>query len=193
MTKIYVSLRSFKKYALSFKPNTHRNIANNTLLKLFDFNNNECQFFKESVLILKTGLQSNVPIVTNLKGKTFTTTSTTKNKLKFSYESKTEVVGSCGVTFKGQFYIYGGKNIKRQISVVRNCALERQKVDLKNDLERGACTVGNKQVYLCFNADGRKGQKRCNISKDPRGNFEKNVTESIYEHRIIRIASSESE
>ena len=66
-------------------------------------------------------------------------------------------------------------------------------MDLKNDLERGACTVGNKQVYLCFNADGRKGQKRCNISKDPSSNFEKNVTESNYEHRLIRIASSESE
>ena len=103
------------------------------------------------------------------------------------------MVGSCGVTFKGQFYIYGGKNIKRQISVVRNCALERQKVDLKNDLERGACTVGNEQIYLCFNADGRKMQKLCHTSKDPSSNFEKNVTESIYEHRLIRIASSESE
>ena len=114
-------------------------------------------------------------------------------KLGFKLATKTEVVGSCGIVFEGKFYIYGGKTEKKQISVVKYCELERVPyVELAHDLERGACTVGNGQIYLCFNADGRQKQKTCYTADKPDSDFAANITESKYEHRLIRIASSES-
>ena len=171
---------------------TYRNTLNSNK-KLFNFDNGgECQFFQDSVLILKTGLNSNVPIVTDLTGKSVTT----KDKLKglnFDYGVKTEVVGSCGITFQGIFYIFGGKNLKKQISVVKLCELERlSTVELTHNFERGACTVGNGKIYLCFNAEVRLRQKTCYVSDKPESNFAANITESYHEHRLIRIASSES-
>ena len=114
-------------------------------------------------------------------------------KLGFKLATKTEVVGSCGIVFEGKFYIYGGKTEKKQVSVVKFCELERVPyVELAHDLERGACTVGNGQIYLCFNAYGREKQKTCYTADKPESDFAANITESKYEHRLIRIASSES-
>ena len=114
-------------------------------------------------------------------------------KLGFKLATNTEVVGSCGIVFEGKFYIYGGKTEKKQVSVVKVCELERvPNIELANDLERGACTVGNGQIYLCFNADGRQKQKTCYTADKPDSDFTVSITESKYEHRLIRIASSES-
>ena len=126
-----------------------------------------------------------------MTGKTITTHD--YKGLDFKIDYKTRVAGSCGVTFRGKFYIYGGNFEKKQIAVVKLCELERvTKVDLKHNFEKGACTVGNGQIYLCFSADDRQNQRICRTADKPESDFAANITQSYYEHRLIRIASSES-
>ena len=130
-----------------------------------------------------------------MTGKTLVPAKDKKSKgLAFTVSTNSEVLNSCGLTFQGKFYIYGGKNKKKQISFIEQCELKPvPAIQLANDFEKGACTVGNGQIYLCFDtASGKQNQKTCFTSDNAESDFAVNITTSWFEHRLIRIASSES-
>ena len=106
--------------------------------------------------------------------------------LNFKFSDDTNVVESCGITFNGQFFIYGGYN-ERQIAKVNGCSLETVG-SLEFDFVGGGCTYANNQILLCFHQDS--DHKTCYSSMDPLGPFT-TIQKSIYEHGYTRIASSE--
>ena len=72
--------------------------------------------------------------------------------------SETEAEGSCFINWQNQMIIFGGHNIKRQISQLDGHKLKRIGT-LAFDHYRAACTVMNNEfIFLCFNgATSRKG------------------------------------
>ena len=120
--------------------------------------------------------------MTDLMGKQSTS-------LNFKISDDTQVYSSCGITFNGQFFIYGGDgNYDRQVAKVNGCSLEIVG-SLEFDFQRGGCTTANNQILLCFDYYG--DHKTCYSSMNPMGPFT-TIDKSIYEHAKIRIASSES-
>ena len=113
--------------------------------------------------------------------------------LNFKISDDTKVVESCGITFNGQFFIYGGYSNKRQIAKVNGCSLETVG-SLEFDFFSGGCTNANNQILLCFHQgsayDQDSDHKTCYSSMDPLGPFT-TIQKSIYEHGYTRIASSE--
>ena len=140
-----------------------------------------------SVLILNTAYNvgtdsNNVPILTNLDGKV-------DIKLSFEYETGIGVSYSCGVHFRGNFYIYGGEDNRQQIAKVSNCTLKKV-ANLEFSFFEGACAANSDQLFLCFDYDG--GAKICHTSNEPTGPF--NLTpESTHPHSGIRSAMNEGE
>ena len=108
--------------------------------------------------------------------------------LNFEISDDTKVEVSCGITFNGRFFIYGGWNpYQRQIAKVNGCSLETIG-SLEFDLFAGGCTNANNQILLCFDYWG--DHKTCYSSMNPMGPFT-TIDKSIYEHTYTRIASSE--
>ena len=101
----------------------------------------------------------------------------------------TQVYLSCGLTWRNQHYIFGGSSKKTQISTIRNCKLEVVG-QLSFNHYMGACAnVADNQIYLCFNYVS-SDKKKCRMSTSPTGSFEE-ISDSVYDHGIIRIAASE--
>ena len=79
-------------------------------------------------------------------------------RLNFNYAECTEVYYSCHVTFKGQHWLFGGRGLNRQVSVVDGCGLRRHS-DLPFSFHTGAC--GNYElekniILLCFDYYGKQ-------------------------------------
>ena len=70
------------------------------------------------VLILNTRQSSNEPIITDSSG-------LDDRFFYFDYGKNTEAYASCGLTFKNQFYMFGGNSKRTQISQIINCELKR--------------------------------------------------------------------
>ena len=111
-------------------------------------------------------------------------------QISFDKGENTEVYQSCGLTWKNQFYIFGGYwHKKTQISTITNCEL-RNIGRLPFDFAYGACTnVADKKFYLCFH-DDRNTAQQCHEATSPLGKFEA-ISKSRRDHRKTRIASSQ--
>ena len=110
-------------------------------------------------------------------------------KLDFEFGADTEVHQSCSLQWQNTFYVFGGKNEKRQVSMVNGNRLER-KATLDFDFWIGGCTVLNqKTIVLCFDYNETK---LCRQSNNPIGSFTK-LPKSYYTHHRARIASFNGE
>ena len=135
---------------------------------------------RNHVLILSTWQSENEPIITDASG-------LDNRDFYFKYGENTEAYESCGLTFKNQFFMYGGSKQKTQISQIVNCELKRIG-QLPFDFRLGACTnVANQKFYLCFDY---YDSRQCYKASSPIGTFQA-ISKSINDHREIRIASSE--
>ena len=138
-----------------------------------------------SVLILHSlpdSIGEHVPVITDSSGRA----EYAGKDFDFSFGPKTKVSNSCSITYRGNFYVFGGSS-KRQISKVIDCSLKRVGT-LSFNFEYGACTTVNEDViYLCFDKDHTK---QCFAGADPVGSFTK-ITRSNFDHRATRISSNE--
>ena len=142
-----------------------------------------------AVLILSTSHVENKPIITDLDGNV--------NEISFSIQDGVEVQSSCSITFRGQFFIYGGQNRKNQVARVEDCSLKDTGFKLPFEMDAGGCTVTTRdQVYLCFGEADQSNnttgaRQMCHKSNNPMTNFTQ-VTNSSYPHGYTQIAASES-
>ena len=107
----------------------------------------------------------------------------------FELDSEVYVYRSCGVQFKGNFYVYGSsQGDQRQIAKLIGCSLQRI-ATLPFTHHTGACAPTSDQVFLCFddNGDGRT----CHVSNEPTGPF-RTIPKSIHSHRSTRSAANDS-
>ena len=133
---------------------------------------------RKAVLVLNTYLSYNTPQIINGAGENFTVT----------YGRNTEVEHSCSITWRGEFYVFGGSTHTTQISKLSGCALERIGT-LAFQHSWGACAnVNEESVYLCFNV-GSADSKKCRVSISPTGQYTE-VTLSLFEHNQVQIGSS---
>ena len=111
----------------------------------------------------------------------------------FDFGIGTEVEHSCSLQWRNNFYIFGGRNQKRQLSMINrvNNRLER-KGSLDFDFHMGGCTVLNQTTFvLCFDL---KEKDVCRQSSNSLGSIPGSFTElpkSNYEHRLAKISSFE--
>ena len=107
-------------------------------------------------------------------------------ELDFEFGLNTEVAFSCSVLWHNHYYVFGGRNEKRQVSMVRGNRLER-KTTLDFNFNDGACTIFYQQIIvLCFDVDEGKV---CRKSNNPLELFTKLPKSAEYHHRQTRIAS----
>ena len=132
---------------------------------------------KTSVLILnQIKKEYFTPIITNADGKI----EYADKDFNFSFGKDTEVSFSCSVTWRGQFFVFGGEANRRQISILNDCQLERIG-SLSFDHYYGGCgNVDDEEIYLCFNIDSADN-KKCRYGVDPLGEFIE-IEESFYPH-----------
>ena len=106
-------------------------------------------------------------------------------QLDFYYGAGTEILSSCSLQFRNQYYVFGGRFQNKQVSMVNGYRLER-KGTLNFDFDAGGCTVLKEEtIILCF--DWRE-TKVCRKSNNPVGLFIK-LSNSIYSHWVTKIAS----
>ena len=110
-------------------------------------------------------------------------------QLDFDFGYGTEVHHSCSLQWQNQYYVFGGKIEKRQVSMVNGKRLER-KSTLDFDFSFGACTVLNQEtIVLCFGKIYKPYSRyECHQSNNPTGSFIK-LPDSNFEHELTRIAS----
>ena len=140
----------------------------------------ECPLTSISVLVLNTYKSYNVPVLTDINGNVQT--------INFEVENDVHVDRSCGVQFKGDFYVYGSYlGDKRQIAKVTNCSLKRIGT-LPFTHFIGACAATKDQVFLCFDYNGDK--KTCRAANEPTGKFNR-IAKSTHKHSETRIAAND--
>ena len=106
-------------------------------------------------------------------------------QLDFEFGDDTEVEHSCSLQWQNHYYVFGGWNEERQVSMVNGNRLER-KGTLNFDFDDGGCTVLNQiTIVLCFDKNERDV---CRQSNNPLGSFTK-LPNSNYDHNAARIAS----
>ena len=137
---------------------------------------------RTSVLILNTQGKHpeapHTPVVTDLSGKI----EYPVDDFMFMYGKGTEVWKSCSLTWRGQFYIFGGQNEKTQVSTLNGCKLERV-ASLNFQFVFGGCAnVDERQIYLCF-SENLEDSDQCRYAEDPIENFTE-VTRSNFDHLI---------
>ena len=104
------------------------------------------------------------------------------------FDENVQVSESCSVTWRNQFYVFGGSENKRQISQLTGCKLSLIGT-LAFDHNYADCSIaGEDIIYLCFDYND---SKKCRSAADPLGNFSE-IPLSTFEHRETRIASSNS-
>ena len=108
------------------------------------------------------------------------------HRLSFQFGLSTEVYNSCSLQWKNHYYVFGGRNEKRQVSMVNGNRLER-KGTLDFDFETGGCAVLNQRTFvLCFGEPFNRDV--CRQSNNPLGSFTK-LPNSNFDHWRTRIAS----
>ena len=126
------------------------------------------------------------PIITDANGKA-------DENFYFRLSDKTFIYRSCSITFRNEFYVFGGDTPyggeKRQISKLTDCHLQRIGT-LSFNHESGTCTdVNDSRIYLCFDVSSTKV---CRYAKNPLDTFTQ-ATSSVYSHFATSIAASECE
>ena len=106
----------------------------------------------------------------------------------FSCEENTEIKGACSLTWKNNFYVFGGHSQIYQISQIIDAKITSIGI-LSFIFYNGACSLmDNKKIFLCF-SNYEDNKKRCRVALTPLGVFE-NVPETSYHHIDISIAAS---
>ena len=141
---------------------------------------------KTSVLVLSTSDRTNPPVITDANGRFDT------NNFLFMYGENTWAHYSCSLTFRNQFYLFGGdQGYTRQISRLNGCSIERiGSLDFESSWG-GCANVNDDRIYLCFSRD-KDDYRTCRYAVDPVGEFTI-AEQSLHPHQGIRIAASESE
>ena len=103
----------------------------------------------------------------------------------------TEAYLSCSISWRNQFFVFGGINQRRQISKLIGCELTRVGTLDFDHYYAGCANVADNQLYLCFNTVDTADYKKCRVASDPLGNFAE-ITQSAFEHRYTRVAASNS-
>ena len=138
-----------------------------------------------SILILGDWHDDKIPVITDSNGKV----EFAGEDFDFEFGHKTEVDFGCSVTYRGDFYVFGGSDLDRQISKLEGCSLKRIG-DLDFDFQVGGCAAVNEEsIYLCFR---RYDYKRCFVGIDPVGTFH-NLTESQFNHARTRVAANDGD
>ena len=144
-----------------------------------------------SILVLNDFSEKNIPVITDSTGKV----EYAGRDFNFHSGFRTEVKFSCSVTFRGEFYVFGGDHIHnyqqmRQILKVTDCSIEKVG-KLRFDFRYGACAAVNEEsIYLCFSDRDGNSRKQCYVGTDPVGPFSK-TNQSQFSHDLTRIAASE--
>ena len=126
---------------------------------------------------LKTEL-INTPRMINTAGELSTT---------FAFNGH-EVYYSCGVTFRNNYFIFGGETKNRdQILELKDCGLQNIGT-LKFSHYYGACGSRGGVIVLCFNLNP-EDNKRCRKASSATGEWTE-LAQSSYEHRETSIAIS---
>ena len=134
-------------------------------------------------MVLSTYTRKHLPLLTNSQGRE-------DYDIEFHYGDGTEVISSCSLTWKGEFYVFGGSSKRRQISKLDGCEL-KQIGQLESLFVSGACaTVAEENLCFSVYPDDVEWRK-CRVSSSPTGSFE-TVASSSYDHDMTRIAASES-
>ena len=125
-------------------------------------------------------------ILTNLNG-------TIENNLLFNKDVRAQ--NSCGVLFKGNFFIYGPDNSLGQylISIVSDCALKKLR-SLSFEFLHGACAATSNTIFLCFSRDMSKEQldaRTCRADTNSTFSSADLISLSSFTHNYIQIATSE--
>ena len=133
-------------------------------------------------MVLNTYKPEHIPILTNANGRV-------DRNFFFLYGENTEVFQSCGLTWRNQFYLFGGANEKRQVAKLSSCKLERVG-QLDFDLDKGGCAnLNDEKIYLCFGLE--QNTKKCRYATDPLESFAL-IEETSHSHSNTRIAASKS-
>ena len=136
-----------------------------------------------SALILNTFKQKSVPVLTDLNANV-------DLDLSFEIEEGVYVYQSCGVHFKGSFYVYGSENgDQKQIAKVADCGLKRI-ATLPFTHYGGACAATASNLLLCFDRNSWD-DKTCQMASEPTGPFIE-IPKSIEPHKWTRTAANES-
>ena len=139
---------------------------------------------KKTVLVLNTYGGWKLPFLVDANGRN-------DANIFMVFDEGTEVYHSCSLTWRNEFFVFGGDQQNRQISKLSGCRLSLVGT-LAFDHYRAACSnVDDEAIYLCFN-ENAADNKKCRSAVDPLGNFA-DIHFSTFEHRQIRIASSQSE
>ena len=135
---------------------------------------------KSWILVLNTRYFSNISLIIDGKGQS--------KEIGFNFESGTEVRSSCSIVWHGKMFVFGGFNLKRQISVVDECKLTK-KGELPFDMSLGTCAQrDNREVFICFEDwNDSSTWKNCHRSNGPLEAFSQ-LSNSTHDHRLTRIA-----
>ena len=138
-----------------------------------------------SILVLNT-YQGHLSLITDSFGKV----EYAGTDFDFEYGSNTEAYHSCSLTWRGDFFIFGGIDEKTQISKLSGCKLERIS-SLAFHHKQGACSnVNDEWIYLCFNTDDSADYKKCRRSNSPSGTYQ-SISDSNEDHRRAKIGSNQ--
>ena len=153
--------------------------------QVYGHRRSQCNIGASSILILNTR-KEHLPVLTNIDG-LFTKLNKTRFDTEKDATSIYRIWGSCGIEFKGDFYIYGSYiNDQDQILKVQDCSL-KQIGKLPFLHEFGSCSAPSDEIYLCF---GRDHSQKCFVANEP--DFSKfTETQSLLKHYKIRTAASQ--
>ena len=138
---------------------------------------------RNTILLLNTKSPKNIPLM-------FNSTGFVDRNFLFLFDDHTSVYESCGLTFRNEFYIFGGEGFgqTRQLSKIEGCKLKRIG-SLTFDHQYGSCTnMADYRVYLCFQ-NFANDHRRCRQALSPEGFFQQTAL-SNFEHKFIQISAS---
>ena len=104
----------------------------------------------------------------------------------FTYDANAEVYASCSVTWRNNYYVFGGLNKKRQISQI--IGTQHTFIGMLTfDHYIAACSImAADKIVLCFDYFN---SKRCRVALNPLGPFNE-IQLSNHEHRHTQTAAS---
>ena len=140
---------------------------------------------RTEILILSTHNATSVPIITNAFGRE-------DRNFYFMLEDDIEINHSCPITWRNEFYLFGGWDLTKQILKVDQCTVKKIGSLPFNHMFASCANVNDKAINLCFNAYNAEGDyKKCRFSSSPTGAFNE-IPDSNDQHRGIQIAASDS-
>ena len=142
----------------------------------------ECPVPRNAILILSTIESASIPVITDVNGRVDT-------EFQFKIDDDIYVHDSCGLRFRGEFYLYGSLEADHaEIAKLDGCSLKKIGT-LPFTFQRGGCANRQNEFYLCFDTYG--DHRTCYVSNEPTGPFT-TVSKSTYQHTAVRVALNDS-